>query len=361
MFFFFLVNTPFSSAQIPQNGLKAHFPFNSTTSDTTGNNPNATLAASNVGYYNLGISGQALELSPDTIFNSTNPAVEFVQGGLNNINSIIEANNNFTISFWFKSRNSNQFSLISKREICSTSPPYLDIRSESNSSTTSRVMVEMKNGTAQSSSSGPNSNEYNSDCWVHLVSSREVLASGGCIVKTYINGILTKLDTFSQVIQISPTTSNNRLTLAGSPCIGVDGTIPLDGFFDEFMVYDRAISDSEVSAIYNHFFNQPHISLTAQGCILVPIKTIDNAKNTNLNVYPNPSSLGITIELDSKTTNEEAFIALYNLQGQLILNSTFPAGEDKRSIFLDQLPKGMYQVVLSDKRGIVATQKVIIQ
>ena len=359
--FYLLINTPFSTAQIPQNGLKAHFEFNSTSHDAKGNNPNAILAPSQISYYNAGISGQALELSPTSVFNSTNPAVEFTQGGSNNINDIIEANNDFTISFWFKSRNSSQFSLINKRIVCSISPPYLDIRSQGTSNGMSRVMVEMRAGSTSNSSSGPNDNKYVSNCWAHLVSSREILPNGGCVVKTYINSVLTKVDTFSQVVQISPTSSSNRITLAGSPCIGVDGTVPLDGYFDEFMVYDRAISDSEVLDIYNHFFNQPHISLSSQGCILVPIKKVNNIKDTNFKVYPNPSKSIITIELNSITKNEDAFITLYNLQGQIILSSTFLVGEQKHSLSLEELPKGMYLVVLSAKKGTIATQKVILQ
>jgi len=363
--FYLLANMPFCSAQIPQNGLKAHFQFNSTTYDTTGNNPNAILATSQISYYNLGISGQALELSPGgaSVFNSTNPAVEFVQGGSNNMNTIIEANNDFTISFWFKSRTSNQFSLIGKRATCSTNSAYLEIRSEGNSANTSRIMAEMREGAIINSSSGPNANEYVSDCWTHQVCSREVLASGGCVIKFYINGLLSKLDTFPQVIQIAPTTANNRLTLAGSPCIGVDGTIPLDGYFDEFMVYDRAVDATEVLDIYNYFFNQAHISLSPQGCILVPtekVQSAGNAKEVNFTVYPNPTTSSITIEFNKLLEDNTTFITLYNLQGKVVLNATFPTGAQKRSLLLEQLSKGIYLVVLSDKKGLIATQKVAL-
>ena len=363
--FYSLFNISFSAAQIPQNGLKAHFQFDSNTQDATGNNPNATLATSQVSYHNAGISGQALKLDTTTTgsspFNSTNPAVDFALGGLNNLNSIIDANNDFTISFWFKGNSSMVTSLIGKREFCSTSPPFLDIRSASVSSSISRLAFEIRNGSALNSNSGLGNNEYTSDCWVHLVASREALSGGGCVVKVYLNGSLSNVETYSQVIQISPTTSSNRVTLAGSPCIGVDGTIPLNGYFDEFMVYDRAISDTEASDIYTHFFNQPHISLSPQGCILVPIEKVNPIEDSHFKVYPNPSRGSITAEFDSKTNQKEVFITLYNLQGQIISRSEFPTGELKRSILLEKLPKGMYQVVLSDKTGVLAAQKVIIQ
>ena len=78
-----------------------------------------------------------------------------------------------------------------------------------------------------------------------------------------------------------------------------------------------------------------------------------NSSKADLSVYPNP-----TVEYLSVNDNSDAigFVAIFNLVGKKVKEFDFVKGE---SMFVADLPKGMYLVQLQDRnRKTVKTQKV---
>jgi hypothetical protein len=78
-----------------------------------------------------------------------------------------------------------------------------------------------------------------------------------------------------------------------------------------------------------------------------------NSSKADLSVYPNP-----TAEYLSVNDNSDAigFVAIFNLVGKKVKEFDFVKGE---SMFVADLPKGMYLVQLQDRnRKTVKTQKV---
>jgi hypothetical protein len=70
-----------------------------------------------------------------------------------------------------------------------------------------------------------------------------------------------------------------------------------------------------------------------------------------MNIYPNPFSTEVTIQLDEPLSAGE--ITLYNMQGQKVRSYTWLEG-DQFSITRNGLPSGPYFVVVSapDKRAL---------
>lgn len=78
-----------------------------------------------------------------------------------------------------------------------------------------------------------------------------------------------------------------------------------------------------------------------------------NSSKADLSVYPNP-----TTEYISVNDNNDAvgFVAIFNLVGKKVKEFDFIKGE---SLFVADLPKGMYLVQLQDRgRQVIKTQKV---
>lgn len=78
-----------------------------------------------------------------------------------------------------------------------------------------------------------------------------------------------------------------------------------------------------------------------------------NSSKADLSVYPNP-----TTEYISVNDNNDAvgFIAIFNLVGKKVKEFDFIKGE---SLFVADLPKGMYLVQIQDRsKKVMKTQKV---
>ena len=78
-----------------------------------------------------------------------------------------------------------------------------------------------------------------------------------------------------------------------------------------------------------------------------------NSSKADLSVYPNPTAEYISVNGNSDAIG---FVAIFNLVGKKVKEFDFVKGE---SMFVADLPKGMYLVQLQDRnRKTVKTQKV---
>jgi hypothetical protein len=78
-----------------------------------------------------------------------------------------------------------------------------------------------------------------------------------------------------------------------------------------------------------------------------------NSSKADLSVYPNPTAEYISVNDNSDAIG---FVAIFNLVGKKVKEFDFVKGE---SMFVADLPKGMYLVQLQDRnRKTVKTQKV---
>jgi len=78
-----------------------------------------------------------------------------------------------------------------------------------------------------------------------------------------------------------------------------------------------------------------------------------NSSKADLSVYPNPTAEYLSVNDNSDAVG---YVAIFNLVGKKVKEFDFVKGE---SMFVADLPKGMYLVQLQDRnRKSVKTQKV---
>ena len=152
-----------------------------------------------------------------------------------------------------------------------------------------------------------------------------VLTHDGTQVKVYQNGNLVM-------------TSNRTLNTTGTTL--TMGTIPLGATnelncdVDDLRFYNYALSQTEVSALNTS------------------LSTADfNVNNLKFNLYPNPATNLVNIELATELKS----IEIYSLQGQKVLTS------NKKQVDVSTLSKGMYMIRVEDVENGVSTQKLIIE
>ena len=115
------------------------------------------------------------------------------------------------------------------------------------------------------------------------------------------------------------------------------GWFPLNGAMDEVRIYNRALSDNEITILYN-------LTQTA----IEYIKVIEVVK-----LYPNP----VKKDLFIKTSSEKSTINIYSLQGSLL--KTVPAYQSNNQIDVSTLQSGVYLVKISSSDGKVYAGKFV--
>jgi hypothetical protein len=98
------------------------------------------------------------------------------------------------------------------------------------------------------------------------------------------------------------------------------------GQLDDIGIWNRALTQSEITAIYN---SMP--------------TGINNIKNFNIKIYPNPTNNIINIE--GLTKNENNTIQIFDVQGKLVITKTIT---EKGTIDLSELNKGVYVIKIGE-------------
>ncbi len=166
--------------------------------------------------------------------------------------------------------------------------------------------------------------------------------SGTKNMKCYVNGALVGTSMGSYVNTEALHKFNTVISIGNGT--NADGTIHASkaytGFLDEFYIYNRALSVTDIGFLMN---NTAGVSI---------LSTQDfNSKNLKASIYPNPASTNFTIEME----NEVKSVEIYSIQGQKVMSAT------SKNVNVSNLSKGMYLVRIEDENNAVATQKVVIE
>ena len=150
--------------------------------------------------------------------------------------------------------------------------------------------------------------------WYHAV----VIFQSG-VAKIYVNGILK-----GEISRPSLNTNNTFFKIGN-----------FNGFVDDLKIYDRAISATEVTNLYN------------TGTTLSSSSFSQN--NLEVGLYPNPVNDILNID----TKEEILSVEVFALQGQKVLSSK------ENKINVSELPAGIYLVRIQDVNNNIATKKII--
>lgn len=175
----------------------------------------------------------------------------------------------------------------------------------------------------QSYSNGFSVNESNPvNTWAHIVYTYD-----GVNVKVYKNGNLLGTSPFN-LFTAFDTDSFYLASIWGT-------TNTFNGSVDDLKIYNYAVSDTEVSNLYN--YNS--------------LATEDFSSNNSIKLYPNPANAILNIE----TAVEIQSVEIYTIQGQKVVSST------EKQINVSHLASGIYLVKILDSNNKISTNKIIIQ
>lgn len=302
------------SAQAPTNGLISYFPFSGTYSST--NNLHQFVKFDNsladvpyvAGKYGQGVSfsqnGQCLK-------------------NLTSISNAIATTTPFSIAFWQKPNSST--------DAFRTTFEGFQTLSFRNRSTYNELYV----ATSFTQSYQPQIDQLNAadfGVWKHYVITTSS-ASGERRLVLYVDGVLANSCPFPVLMKFT-----TLFTIGG----GVDGleaflnSKRFSGVIDEFYIYSRELTVTEMGLIRN----DSSLALNSKRF---------NDTNLSFNLYPNPASNSLNIEI----ANELKSIEIYSVLGHKVLS-----GKEKQ-LNISNLASGLYMVRVTAVDGSVATHKFV--
>ena len=155
-------------------------------------------------------------------------------------------------------------------------------------------------------------------------------------MKIYFNG---KLSDSSNVGNITANSSNSNLNIGRitySPT-NDEGPSYFTGSMDEVRIYNRAINESEVLALYNESNSTSGVEVTT---------------NTSFKIYPNPTSTDFNFNVDQAST-----LMVYDVKGSLVFERNI-AEIGTQNIDISDLSSGMYMVKLLQGDQVMNTKLI---
>ncbi len=127
--------------------------------------------------------------------------------------------------------------------------------------------------------------------------------------------------------------ASNPFIVAGAPWQPT--ALNISGSIDDLILYNRALSNDEVYALYNH----------------VSTSIIDAKTNSNSKIYPVPAN-GNFLNIDfSKKIKENISVKIANLNGQILLIKNYE-NPVREMIDISALKSGIYSVVITGKENV---------
>jgi hypothetical protein len=207
---------------VPTDGLVGWWPFNGNANDESGNGNNGVVNGATLTQdrFNNAASAYDFTSASNTINFGNNPEL-----GLTNNTSI-------TLSFWSKLPQSGAVCTIYKYDNGNSNNSNYAVFPTSNS------VAATGNGT------GSNTNYVGlqSNTWIHVAIS---YSSGLNNTKIYINGILSQQGTQNLANSVS------SANLAINSALGIQNYQRGTGQFDDFGIWNRALTPAEIQALYN--------------------------------------------------------------------------------------------------------------
>ncbi len=276
----FFCTTLSLSAQIPTNGLVAKWSFN------------GNLTADSHGSYTLNNGGSGAVLS-NGYQGTVNTAAYFNGNAIMGINNSVFRPTTFSMSTWFKMSGTSPYHTLANVRLNTSSSPYNAYNLCIGNSTLNYLAFFFT--TSSSSDIALYDTSFTSiNVWTHAAITCDYNSTANnTTVKMYVNGLL-----HSQTTQTGNIVYSNTPLNIGSVGGAASGN-SLVGSLDEFLFYNRVLSPSEVTTIYNGTATGIHSSI--------------NNQNSGITIYPNPTNAILTIEVKEQTQ-----ISIVNILGELV-------------------------------------------
>jgi hypothetical protein len=317
-------------------GLVGYWPFCGNANDDSGHGNNGTVNGATLTTDRFGNSNSAYS------FNGANNYIEIGNSPQ------IDTMDDFTISTWYTTNTiSPQFQHLVSKDFMGAPPTgdwdlflnYNKVKFD--------ITLNANNYFGLSNASIP------LNTWNNIVITRN---SSSGIVNTYINGVLD--NTFTGYIG---TYSNIQRLNFGRQ--GSSNQHFLNGKLDDIGIWNRALSPSEVTQLFNQ--NQCFTNTTVTDTLVINVGQLSYtnpvAYANNITIFPNPTSTQVNISFNNITDLTGGNINIINSLGQQVATTPITLSGTSTTISLDTWGgSGLYFVQILNAQGIVVDVKKII-
>jgi hypothetical protein len=202
-----------------KTGLIAYYPFTGNANDSSGNSNNGTVHGATLTADRFGNDSSSYS------FNGTNNYIDL------GFKSVFQFTNEITISAWIKFNSNGLSQTIASH---GDNAYHLYIQNPS----TKNEYINWAKALVSNIGANYDTLKVLPNVWYHIVAVNRINND----VKVYINGLLKKTKTFSYAYSYS---KNLRIGSTDSENFFFNGII------DDVRIYNRALSDSEIQALYN--------------------------------------------------------------------------------------------------------------
>jgi hypothetical protein len=320
-----------------QSGLAGYWPFCGNADDDSGNGNNGTVYGAT--------------LTTDR-FGNANSAYNFVKTN----NNYIQMNNtvgnfgtsDFSISVWFLTTDNISSHIINKRFSQSWGnywelTKFLFGINETNNDLNYNFII--------------NNQPQTPNVWYNLIVIRN-----GYTLKYYINGLLYQTVTTSVINNISNTSN----LVIGSVITPLNGILQShDGKIDDIGIWNRALTQQEITQLYNQ--NQCITNITVTDTLIINVGQLSFENPilyaNNITIFPNPASTQININFNNITDLTGGTIKIINSLGQQVATTPITATGTNSTMSLNSWGgAGLYFVQILNTQGqIVDIKKIILQ
>ena len=288
-------------SQVPSyvstNGLVGYWPFNGNANDASGNVNNGTVTGATLTTDRFGNSNSSYE------FNGTSNKINFGSS-----QSLINLSN-FTYSVWInRSPNCPNDAIVISNYGGNWAGNLLF--GKLTGSGNAQIRLHKLNQTIGSETSITDSE------WINLVAVKEMNS-----IKIYKNGVLIQTTDLTNFVSINNTSFP---FVIGSS--GWSNSNYFKGKIDDLGVWNRALTQAEITALYNS-----------------TLSISSDTYNYSINIYPNPVVSTLNIKTDTNLINQPYSI-IDNL-GRVVLNGKL--NEVESIINVEQLSKGIYYLKIA--------------
>jgi hypothetical protein len=298
---------------VPTNGLEGWWPFNGNANDESGNGHNGTVMGATLTTDRFGAANSAYNFTGSRIVT-------------NYIGVLGTAAR--SISFWYNFNtvnNSNDLWLLAGYGGTGSCGGGFDCISWNGVNNNIGDDIRCSDAIYNTNSGVSN--------WHHYVATYDI--SFGIYtqnVKIYDNGVLQTNPTIMCCVFALNTVQNPPLQFGGNG----NGPNYMDGKLDDIGFWNRVLTQSEITALYN---------------ASVGINEIGN--HSLLPVFPNPITNELNVKINS---NELSEIILYDISSRKLVQEKFT---NSVSLNTEQIAKGVYVYEVLDKNGVFKKGKVV--
>lgn len=330
---------------VPTNGLVGYWPFNGNANDASINGNNGTVNGATLTSDRFGNSNNSY------VFNGSNNFISY-----NNIVNLPIKNSSRTISLWFlltpTPGYNDGYSLISYGSK-NVNGGLNDIFIKANP-----ALIEFNAHNCYTDNNPGTINSF-SNTWHHLIVKYDSVSIDSIDIRLDNKKIAS---TNHNINQLKRLFTDSSKMLIGKSVISYATEFYFNGKIDDIGIWNRALTETEIKALYNANFCFEKISVTDTLIINVnrtgfsPI-TYENT----LKVYPNPAKDKITIDNGNLSKMNGYSIKIMNSLGQQVFQNTI----NQQQFNIDITAwggNGMYFLQLIDNSGnIVDIRKILLQ